>query len=185
MEDQRVAMRFSTLVLSARSKAGIRVRQPLAMVHYQARDEREKGALGRVVQVVNANTNVKSYDFDDVAKWVTLPDISVAEEAGSGVALETVVTPDLADEGLAREIVHRLQTMRRNAGFDIADYITTHYQGDAEIARVLRRFEDYVRQETLSRELVEGPPPPDAYVEEHKISGKSVRLAVQRLRVSG
>jgi len=104
----------------------------------------------------------------------------VAEEGGYTVALDTVVTPELADEGLAREIVHRLQTMRKNAGFDIADYITTHYQGDADVVRVLRQFEDYVRQETLSRELVEGPPPEGAYVEEHKLSGRSVRLAVNR-----
>ncbi len=185
MEDQRVAMRFSTLVLSARSKAGIRVRQPLRVVHYQARDEREKRSLKRVVEVVNANTNVQAYDFDDLAKWVTLTDISVAEDGGSGVALDTTITPELADEGLAREIVHRLQTMRKNAGFDIADYITTHYQGEADLTRVLRQFEGYVRQETLSRELVEGPPPEGAHVEEHKLGGHTVRLAVRRLPAGG
>jgi hypothetical protein len=70
--------------------------------------------------------------------------------------------------------------MRKNAGFDIADYITTHYEGDAEVARVLRQFESYVSQETLSRELVEGPPPEGAYSEEHKLGGGSVRLAVRR-----
>ena len=75
--------------------------------------------------------------------------------------------------------------MRKNAGFDIADYITTHYQGDAEMARVLRQFEDYVRQETLSRELVEGPPPEGAYSEEQKLGGGSVRLAVRRLASGG
>jgi isoleucyl-tRNA synthetase len=180
MEDQRVAMRFSTLVLSARSKAGIRVRQPLPMVHYQARDEREKGSLKRVAQVVNANTNVKSYDFDDLAKWVTLTDISVAEDAGSGVALETAVTPELADEGLARELVRRLQTMRKNAGFDIADRIATYYQGSEDLCRIMKEHADYVRQETLSRELVAGSPPAGAHAEEQKIAGQAITLAVER-----
>jgi len=109
----------------------------------------------------------------------------VAEEGGYTVALDTAITPELVDEGLAREIVHRLQTMRKNAGFEIADYITTHYQGDTDITRVLRQFEGYVRQETLSRELVEGPPPEGAYVEEHKLGGQSVRLAVKRLPPGG
>jgi isoleucyl-tRNA synthetase len=113
------------------------------------------------------------------------PGLALAEEGGYAVALDTAVSPELADEGLARDLVHRLQTMRKNAGFDIADHITTHYEGDADITRVLRQFEDYVRQETLSQEFVEGPPPPDAYVEEHKLGGRSVRLAVKRLRVSG
>jgi len=183
MEDQRVAMRFSRLVLSARSKAGIRVRQPLPAPYAKARDEREKRSLERVKNIVAQNANVETLvivtgDLEQYFKEY----ISVAEDAGSGVAVDTRITPELRDQGLAREIVHRLQTMRKNAGFDISDYITTHYQGDAEVARVLRQFEDYVRQETLSRELVEGPPPEGAYVEEHKLAGRSVRLAVRRHR---
>ncbi|MCJ7491114.1 MAG: DUF5915 domain-containing protein, partial [Dehalococcoidia bacterium] len=96
------------------------------------------------------------------------------------VAIDTNVTPALADEGLARELVHRLQTMRRNAGFDIADRITTYYQGGEDIRRVMAGFGDYLRQETLSRELVEGEPPADAHQEEHTVDGQRVRLAVRR-----
>jgi isoleucyl-tRNA synthetase len=96
------------------------------------------------------------------------------------VAIDTNVTPALADEGLARELVHRLQTMRRSAGFDIADRITTYYQGGEDIRRVMADFGDYLRQETLSRELVEGEPPADAHQEEHTVDGQRVRLAVRR-----
>jgi isoleucyl-tRNA synthetase len=144
----------------------------------------EREALTRLESQVLDELNVRKLEVvtDEVA--FQAPDLAVAEEGGYIVALDTHITPDLADEGLAREIVHRLQTMRKNAGFDIADYITTHYQGDAEIARVLRRFEGYVRQETLSRELLEGPPPEGAYAEEHKLGGRSVRLAVRRSPVA-
>src|SRR5262249_7778080 len=58
-----------------------------------------------------------------------LPGFTVEQEQDYTVALTTVVTPELADEGLAREIVHRIQTMRRDAGFEIADRIITFYEG--------------------------------------------------------
>jgi len=96
------------------------------------------------------------------------------------VGLDTTITPDLADEGLARDLVHRLQTMRKNAGFDIADYIVTYYQGSEELVRIMDKHSGYVRQETLSRELVAGPPPSGAHVEEHKVGGQAITLAVER-----
>ena len=76
--------------------------------------------------------------------------------------------------------MHRLQTMRRSAGFDIADYIVTYYQGGPSIQRVISEFADYIRQETLSRELVDSSPPDEAYVERHKVDGESVVLGVKR-----
>jgi hypothetical protein len=71
--------------------------------------------------------------------------------------------------------------MRRNAAFDIADRIVTYYQDGDDLRRVMENFDEYVRQETLSRELVEGEPPPDAHKEEHTVDGHRVLLAVRRV----
>ncbi len=84
---------------------------------------------------------------------------STAMESGYAVTVPTDISADLLDEGLAREIVHRLQTMRRNAGFDIADRIVTYYQDDADIRRVMTNFDAYIRQETLSVDLLAEEPP--------------------------
>jgi len=82
---------------------------------------------------------------------------------------------------MAREIVHRLQTMRRSAGFDIADYITTYYHGDDYVKQVMTDFTDYIKQETLSRQLVEGVPEKDVFTESYKLSGYDILLGVKRL----
>ncbi|MCI0438115.1 MAG: class I tRNA ligase family protein, partial [Chloroflexi bacterium] len=82
---------------------------------------------------------------------------AVSTDAGYAVAVSTRVTRELAMEGTARELVHRIQNMRRAADFDIADYIVTYYQGDAEIAEVIAAHEEYIRQETLSRQLLDQP----------------------------
>jgi isoleucyl-tRNA synthetase len=109
------------------------------------------------------------------------PGFAVAEEAGYAVAVTTEITPDLADEGLARELVRRIQDMRKNAGFEIADRIRTFYDGDADVARVMEAWGEYIRQETLSVSLIAGPPPAGAHTEEHTVDGRRVTLAVERL----
>ncbi|MCJ7769628.1 MAG: DUF5915 domain-containing protein [Dehalococcoidales bacterium] len=96
------------------------------------------------------------------------------------MAIATEITPELAVEGLARDIVHRLQTMRRSAGFDIADYITTYYQGGAYIEQVMGTFGEYIKRETLSRELVDGIPGEGVFSEKFKLAGDEVMLAVTR-----
>jgi isoleucyl-tRNA synthetase len=109
------------------------------------------------------------------------PGYAVAQEAGYTVALATAVTPELADEGLARELVHRLQSLRRDAGFAIADRIVTYYDGDGDVARVMQRHAEYIAGETLSRELVAGPPGDDAFAQTVELDGRTVTLAVRRV----
>jgi isoleucyl-tRNA synthetase len=91
------------------------------------------------------------------------------------------ISPELRAEGMAREIVHRLQMMRRSAGFDIADYIVTYYQGESYVGQVMTDFADYIKQETLSRRLVEGVPGEGAFTESYKLAGYDISLGVRRL----
>jgi isoleucyl-tRNA synthetase len=108
------------------------------------------------------------------------PGYAVASEGGYIVAVSTEVTPELAREGIARELVHRIQNMRKSAGFDIADHIVTYCQAADGLGEVLRAHHEYIRQETLSREIVAEAPPKDAYVEEHDLEGVKVALGVRR-----
>jgi isoleucyl-tRNA synthetase len=103
-----------------------------------------------------------------------------ASEDGAVVIVSTEMTPELVQEGLAREIVHRIQNLRKDAGFEIADRIRTYYAGDGDLRDVMRRFDAYVRQETLSLEVEDAPPPPDAHAETASIDGREVTLGVVR-----
>jgi isoleucyl-tRNA synthetase len=96
------------------------------------------------------------------------------------VAVDAVITPELQAEGLAREVVRRVQTMRKDAGFNIEDRITTWYMADGELSDTIAAWGDYIRAETLSIELVAGEPPADAYTEAHTVDGLDVRLGVRR-----
>ncbi|PKB79663.1 MAG: isoleucine--tRNA ligase, partial [SAR202 cluster bacterium Io17-Chloro-G9] len=105
---------------------------------------------------------------------------SVVSEGGYSVAVTTEITPELELEGRARELVHLVQNMRRSAGFDIADHVVTYYDGDEALDEVVAVHGDYIRQETLSRELTRGTPPQGSYSEEQKVNGLGVVLGVVR-----
>ena len=73
---------------------------------------------------------------------------TVGKDAGAVVALETTLTPDLEAEGLARELVRKVNDLRKDAGFEISDRIAIRYDG--AIAPTIERFGDLVKSETLA-----------------------------------
>ncbi|MFQ5987416.1 MAG: class I tRNA ligase family protein, partial [Dehalococcoidia bacterium] len=178
-QDMRLAMKVASLGRAARAKASIKVRQPLAKLTVKVRSGGEREGLSRVASQVLEELNVKEIGYFQDEMELGEEGYALATEGGYTVAVTTEISPELADEGMARELVHRLQTMRKHAGFDIADYILTYYQGGASIQRVIREFAPYIKQETLSRDLIEGIPE-DAYTESHRIDGEEVVLGVLR-----
>ena len=85
-----------------------------------------------------------------------------AEDRGYVVALETTLTPELLAEGLARDLAHTIQDVRKRAGLAIEDTIDTVISGDAELAQVARQFSGYLKDETLTRELTVSESPTNA-----------------------
>ena len=183
MTDIRLAMKISSLGRAARSKAGIRVRQPLAVAATTLISRQEQSEA--INQMVRDELNVKEIraaTTEELAAMAKNPDYVVDNVASPSTAIYAKITPELAAEGMAREIVHRLPTMRRSAGFDIADCIVTYYQGDDYIKQVMEdeNLAQYIKQETLSRQLVTGIPGEGVYTESYKLSGYEIVLGVRR-----
>jgi len=199
MEATRLAMRIASMGRGARSKAGIKVRQPLASVMIKTRTPEEKAYLDLIKPQVLEELNIKEMQgLDDelAAKVEALAASSgqsegvfdagdsnwVASEGGYMVGLDTRITAELKEEGLAREVVHRIQNLRRAADFELTDRIVTYYQAPADIAGILTGgFANYIRQETLTEELVAAPPPEDAKADTFKLEGMEVTLALLRV----
>lgn len=103
-----------------------------------------------------------------------------ADDKYATVGLDANITPELRVEGLAREVVRRVQAMRKNAGFNIEDRITTYYAADTGLTNVFQTWSDYIQAETLSTDLIPGDSSDDAHVESHKIDGKTLTIGVVR-----
>jgi len=184
--DTRLAMKISSLGRAARSQAGIKIRQPLAEVIVKVKSTRNREGLKRLMSQVLEELNVKALEFADSTVKLDIPGYVTSSEGDCTVAIPTTeIPPELKAEGMAREIVHRLQTMRRSAGFDIADYITTYYQGEAYIRQVMEDFADYIKQETLSRQLIYGVPEQGVFTENYKLSGYDILLGVEKRGLLG
>jgi len=179
--DVRLVMRVSSLGRAARSDAGIKVRQPLSRLLVKVTPERQKKALKHLAPQVLEEVNVKALDVVDDMPIARHKEWPVASEGDLMVMLDTDITPELAAEGMAREMVRRLQMMRRSAGFEIADHITTYYQGDEYINKVIAGFTDYIKQETLSEQLLSGAPAQGSYAESFKLEGHELGLGVKKL----
>ena len=181
-EDNRLAMKVCSMGRSARSQVGIKVRQPLESLCVGVSSEHEKRALDRVASLVLEELNVKELMYDSVEKVAGLEgkEYAVIREAGNSVAITTFITAELEAEGMAREIVHRVQNMRRSAGYKIADHINMYYEADAWIMQSLSSFADYVKQETLSTDIEEGIPGDVDYQETFKISGYNILIGVKK-----
>jgi isoleucyl-tRNA synthetase len=177
-----LVVKITSLGRAARAKSNLKVRQPLAKVLVKVRTEAERASLEQMATQVLDELNVKELSVVESLPVEKHPDWPVVEEGGLMVMVDTDISQELADEGLARELVHRLQTMRKQAGFDIADYIETYYEGGPSVQRVMEKFAHYVKQETLSRKLVEGKPPEGAYSKSQVIDGNKVNLAVRKLK---
>jgi len=111
-----------------------------------------------------------------------MPDYSMVSDARYWVSLSTELTPELIAEGVSRELVRHLQNMRRNAKLEITDHIVTYYQTkEPLIKQVINTFADYIKQETLSPEIIDGLPPDEAYSEKHRISDSEISLAIKKV----
>jgi isoleucyl-tRNA synthetase len=118
-----------------------------------------------------------------VVQTTPVEGLAVATEKGITVAVDATLTPELKAEGLAREIVRRVQEMRKKAGFNIDDRIVTWYQVenlDASLSKVVESWAGYLCAETLTVELNNGQPPQDAYQETHQVEGETITLGVRR-----
>ena len=105
---------------------------------------------------------------------------SVVEEGGYTLAVTTTVSRELALEGMARELVHQVQNLRREAQFDIADHIVAYHQCGDELKEVLAAHGDYIRRETLSDDLVDSPAPEGAHTATLNVDGEEMTLGLVR-----
>jgi isoleucyl-tRNA synthetase len=106
--------------------------------------------------------------------------LAVAADKVVTVGVDVVITDDLAAEGMAREVVRRIQNMRKDAGFDIADKITIYYQTEGALHRVFRDWGGYIKAECLAVDIEHQLIPEAAFQRKEKVDSLDVMLGVKR-----
>jgi isoleucyl-tRNA synthetase len=151
------------------------VRQALAG---QAAGAAQAVLAGEPVRLDLDGETVELAPEDILVQSEPTPGLAVAADRLATVAVDTHLTAELRAEGLAREVVRRVQAMRKEAGFNLDDRIRTTYAASGELAEVIAAWAGYLCAETLTVELFAGEPPEDAFVQDHTVEGAAVRLGV-------
>ena len=139
-----------------------------------------------LAQKVNAGETVKTdvngteIEFNSSNLLVTMSGLSGFAFAGQGeigVVLETTITPELREEGFVREILSKVQNMRKESGFEVADKITLYVAGNEMLESVIKKFEDSIKKETLALEVVYDA---EKSYTECSINGEKLNIFVER-----
>jgi isoleucyl-tRNA synthetase len=204
--DVALVQRMVSLGRAARQQANARVRQPLAEAVLVPRTEVERDALQRLADQVADELTINAADAAQIASRMRageplrLGDFdlaagdllvsvdaadgwSAAEEAGYVALVDTRVTPELEAEGMARELVRRLQDLRREAGLEVTDRIRVTWRGDDAVGKVFAEHGPTIADEVLALSLDAGDgngAVPGGASTEADIEGHAVTLALQR-----
>ena len=93
------------------------------------------------------------------------------------IALETTLSRELIEEGFVREIISKLQTMRKENGFQVVDHITVYAAGNDKLVDIMSRNEDFLKKVVLADKVVYGST--EGFVKEWNINGEDITLAVK------
>ena len=141
----------------------------------------DDAAIGRILKGEN-----KTLTFADGSSCeITAADLIISREQKSGlavadsdgvtVALDCAITPELEAEGFARELVSKIQNLRKESGFEVSDRIALEFSLSPERRRVVEAFKDYISNETLCVEMTFGEAENGVELE---VNGETCKLAV-------
>ena len=94
------------------------------------------------------------------------------------IVLDTNLTPELVEEGMVREIISKLQTMRKEADFEVTDRITVTFEASENVDKVFQKYGENIKSVVLADEITKGSV--NGYQKEWKINGEAVLLGVQK-----
>ena len=149
------------------------------------------GALSKTDPVLFVNKletdgeAVLSIDGEELTIAKDFVDIQITAKEGFTVAMEnnvftildTTITLDLIEEGLAREMVSKVQQMRKQKDFEMMDQIKICYNGDEEVQAALMGYKDYIMKETLAVELKRT----GSELAEYDLNGHKTGIDVERI----
>ena len=123
-------------------------------------------------------TDIELAEEDVLYETAQMEGYVAESDKSTTVVLDTNLTPELIEEGFVRELISKIQTMRKEAGFEVLDRISVFYSGNDNIAKIFADNKDSIAHDVLADSIGEGTT--DAYSKEWNINGETVTLGVKK-----
>ena len=147
------------------------------------------GLDGRAAKAILDSEGKLSFDFGEGPVELTADDLLIETTQREGfytvsdrditVAIDTVLTPPLIEEGFMREIISKVQTMRKEAGFEVTDHIRITMEGSEKVTAVAEAKKAEITSATLAESLTVGTPV--GYTKEWDLNGEKATLGVEKI----
>jgi len=137
----------------------------------EANAESELEVAGQLIKVTPADFDITS---EDMPGWL------VASEGKLTVALDITITEELRREGVARELVNRIQNIRKESGFEVTDKICVEIESTELTATAIESFGGYIAQQTLAVDVKAVAAPAGTFVIDSDIDENPVKIAVTK-----
>ena len=137
----------------------------------------ELNATGALKLDVNGQ-EIELFKEDLLIDTAQIEGYESVNDNGITVVLDTNLSPELLEEGFVREIISKIQTMRKEADFEVMDRIKVTYEGSEKAEAVFEKNNTLIAGEVLADEVVKAQP--DGYVKEWKINGEAVTMGVEK-----
>lgn len=132
------------------------------------------------IKIEGTTTRVETADVEIISE--DIPGWQVANDGSLTVALDITITDELRNEGFAREIVNRVQNIRKDRDYDITDRISLTFEPNAQVAPVLAAFGDYIANQVLAEAITEAPLAADVQgVETLDIDRQAVKVLIAQV----
>ncbi|MFH1502158.1 MAG: isoleucine--tRNA ligase [Candidatus Eisenbacteria bacterium] len=182
--DSLAAPKASPVFPALGPKHGKNVNQVAEAIRELGEKDVARLAAGKDVRV-----EISDYDAVIAPSDVTIDveareGLAVQSDGGVTVALDTELTEELRDEGFAREMINKIQFMRKEAGFDVVDRIRVYYEAGPRLQAAVERFASKVESETLAESVSVGPEAGEL-AREWDVNGERARIAVERAQKGG
>jgi len=168
-ENMRKVREFVKIGLAARAQVGIKVRQPLSelRINHQLPDE--------LMELIKEEVNVKKIAFSLIEEkkgWAIL------KENLFEIGLNIVISEELRLEGEARELIRRIQELRKKAGFEVDDRIQLCYSGGSKIFKI---FGEFIAREVLASGVTQGEIPGAEIEELIELEEEPIKVWIKRI----
>ena len=174
---KRIKPNFKTLG----PKYGKQMKQIAALVAGFSQDQIAaiEASAETLLDVDGEKITVTPADFEITSE--DMPGWLVATEGKLTVALDITITDDLRAEGIARELINRIQNIRKDSGFEVTDKIRVEIEQQEFVLPALKSFADYIASQTLAVEIEGVPSPSGEFVVESEVDEQPVRIAVTKI----
>lgn len=189
LDNMELVRTIAAMGHSARDKAELKVRQPLRTIFFKLKSEKQSNIIEEFKNLILTELNVKECNFVDSLNMfksedgTTRPGFAIVEQDEIVVVLDIKIDESLFSEGVARDFVRNIQSMRKKAGYNIEDKILLFYQcNDVKITAAIESFSDYIKSETLAVDINKVRTSESWYAQNFKIKNTEIEAGVLKFK---